>query len=373
MGERTVAEGGASAPRRASRGGHSVGRVVTLDDVARLAGVSLATASRVLGPASARRVGSELRHRVEKAARQLGYTPNLVARTLAHGASDVVGLVVHDLTDPYFAMLAGGVMRAAERRGLVVLISATRRDPEREIAHVATLRAQRARAIVLAGTRLADERHTARLAAELERYRMAGGRAACIGQALLPADTVVPENRGGAARLASALAALGHRRFAVLAGPPELIVVRERLAGFTEGLHAAGLPGPQVLYGGFDRDGGYELAERWLAERGDATCLFAVNDVMAVGALAALRAHGVAVPSDVSLAGFDDIPTLRDLVPALTTVRLPLEHMGERALDLALHPDQEPRAAGDESDPEEPRTEEALGEVIIRESTRDVR
>ncbi|MEV5408391.1 LacI family DNA-binding transcriptional regulator [Thermopolyspora sp. NPDC052614] len=331
--------------------------------MARLAGVSLATASRVLGPAGTRRVGSELRHRVEKAARQLGYTPNLVARTLAHGASDVVGLIVHDLTDPYFAMLAGGVMRAAERRGLVVLISATRRDPEREIAHVATLRAQRARAIVLAGTRVTDDRLTGRLAAELERYRAAGGRAACVGRTVLPADTVVPDNHGGAARLARSLAALGHRRFAVLAGPPELMVVRERLAGFAEGLRDAGLPDPQVLYGDFDRDGGHALAERLLAEGTDATCVFAANDVMAVGALAALRARGVSVPADLSLAGFDDIPTSRDTVPALTTVRLPLEDMGERVLDLALDPD----SAG------EWRAERIPAEVIIRESTRDLR
>jgi LacI family transcriptional regulator len=269
---------------------------------------------------------------------------------------------VHDLTDPYFAMLAGGVMRAAEREGLVVLISATGRDPEREIAHVATLRAQRARAIVVAGTRVADEGVTERLAAELERYLALGGRVACVGQALLPADTVVPDNRGGAFRLAQALAGLGHRRFAVLAGPPRLLTVRDRLEGFTAGLEAAGLTAPQVLYAGFDRDGGYAAAERLLAEGTEATCVFAVNDVMAVGAVAALRAHGVAVPSDLSLAGFDDIPTLRDLVPSLTTVRLPLEQMGERALALAL------ALTGAEG----PRTEDASGSVIIRESTRKI-
>mgnify|MGYP002622174035 CR=1 FL=1 len=339
------------------------GAVVTLDDVARLAGVSLATASRVLGPASSRRVGSELRDRVQKAARQLGYTPNLAARALAHGASDVVGLIVHDLTDPSCAMLAEGVMRAAERRGLAVLISATWNDPEREIAHVATFHAQRARAVVLAGARVADERLTVRLGTELARFHEAGGRVACVGQAVLPADTVVPDNHGGAYRLATTLAALGHRRFAVLAGPPHLALVRERLAGFTEGLRAAGLPAPRVLHEDLDRDGGYAAAERLLAEGTDATCVFAVNDVMAVGALAALRAHGVAVPDEISLAGFDDIPALRDTVPALTTVRLPLQRMGERALDLALG---SPELCGGW------RTESAPGEVIVRESTRGV-
>ncbi len=347
--------------------------VVTLDDVARLAGVSLATASRVLGPASARRVGSELRERVEKAARQLGYTPNLVARTLAHGASDLVGLVVPGLGEPYFAALADGVLRAAERDGLAVLVGAGRGDPEREIAHLATLRAQRARAIVLAGIDDMAAPAARRLRAELERYQAIGGRVACVARALpaadpgedplgdLPVDLVVPDDRGGASRLAQALAALGHRRFAVLAGPPGLPQVRERMAGFTAGLTRAGLPAPRVLHAAFDRDGGRAAAERLLAEGADATCLFAVSDAMALGVLDALRARGVPVPDALSLAGFGD----QAISPDLTTVRPPAEGMGERALDLALRP---PATA----EPYRRRVVAVPGEVVVRGSVRRI-
>ncbi|WP_306465714.1 LacI family DNA-binding transcriptional regulator [Thermopolyspora flexuosa] len=368
--------------RRAARGAGRGARtrtarnprgVVTLDDVARLAGVSLATASRVLGPASARRVGSELRERVEKAARQLGYTPNLVARTLAHGASDLVGLVVPGLAEPYFAALADGVLRAAERDGLAVLVGAGRGDPEREIAHLATLRAQRARAIVLAGVDAVAVPVASGLRAELERYQAIGGRVACVARELpaadpgagplgdLPVDLVVPDDRGGASRLAQALAALGHRRFAVLAGPPELPQVRERVAGFTAGLIGAGLPAPRVLHAACDRDGGRAAAERLLAEGTDATCLFAVSDAMALGALDTLRARGVPVPDALSLAGFGDHAGS----PDLTTVRPPAEGMGERALDLALRP-------APAAEPYRGRVVAVPGEVVVRGSVRRI-
>ncbi|GAA3128712.1 LacI family DNA-binding transcriptional regulator [Planomonospora alba] len=332
--------------------------MVTLEDVARHAGVSLATASRVLN-GSTRQVGASLRAKVEQAAQQLGYRTNVAAQTLARGASNVIGLVVHDLTDPYFAALADGAMRVAEDQGMMVMVATTHRDPEREIAYVATLNAQRVRAVLLSGSRIADPAVTRRLREELDRYRQTGGRVACVGQALLGTDTVTPGNAEGAADLARALAGLGHRRFAVLAGPPWLITAQDRVAGFTGALAELGLPAPQLVHGTFDRDGGYTAA----AEVTDATCVFAVNDVMAVGALASFRDRGIRVPQDVSVAGFDDIATLRDLVPALTTVRLPLADMGARALELALEAVEEAR---------EPRVERVAGEVVLRESTRPV-
>lgn len=330
--------------------------MVTLEDVAKQAGVSLATASRVLN-GSTRQVGADLRARVERAADELGYRANIAAQTLARGASNVIGIVVHDLTDPYFAALADGAMRAAAGEGLLVMVGTTHRDPEQEIAYVATLNAQRVRAVLLVGSRVADSEVTERLRAELDRYRASGGRAACVGQDLLGVDTVAPANHEGAAALARSLAGLGHTRFAVLAGPPRLMTARDRCAGFVSALAELGLPEPRVIEGRFDRDGGYQAAQ----ETGDATCVFAVNDVMAVGALAAYRERGVRVPDDVSVAGFDDIATLRDQVPALTTVRLPLQDMGARALELALAAE------------EEPTVEQVPGEVVLRESVRALR
>ncbi|MEW9549413.1 LacI family DNA-binding transcriptional regulator [Nonomuraea sp. NPDC050783] len=328
--------------------------MVTLEDVAKQAGVSLATASRVLN-GSTRQVGATLRARVEQAAVELGYRANIAAQTLARGASNVIGIVVHDLTDPYFAALADGAMRAAATQGLLVMVGTTHRDPEQEIAYVATLSAQRVRAVLLVGSRVADPRVTGRLREELAKYCAGGGRAACVGQDLLAVDTVAPANREGAAKLARALAGLGHRRFAVLAGPPHLVTAADRCAGFAGALEELGLPAPQIVPGPFDRDGGHEAARRVAP---DVTCVFAVNDVMAVGALAAYREAGVRVPEDVSVAGFDDIVTLRDHVPALTTVRLPLKDMGARALELAL------------GEADGPVVEQVDGEVVLRESVR---
>lgn len=329
--------------------------MVTLEDVARHAGVSLATASRVLN-GSTRQVGASLRTKVELAAGQLGYRTNVAAQTLARGASNVIGLVVHDLTDPYFAALADGAMRVAGSQELMVMVGTTHRDPEREIAYVSTLNAQRVRAVLLAGSRIADSQVTRRLREEIDRYRETGGRVACVGQDLLGVNTVAPGNREGAAALARALARLGHRRFAVLAGPLGLITARDRAEGFAGALDELGLPAPRIVHGSFDRDGGYTAASKVSG----ATCVFAVNDVMAVGALAAFRERGIRVPDDLSMAGFDDIVTLRDLVPALSTVRLPLADMGARALELALNPI------------EEIRVESVAGEVILRESTRSL-
>ncbi|MBG0830835.1 LacI family DNA-binding transcriptional regulator [Planomonospora sp. ID67723] len=335
--------------------------MITLEDVARHAGVSLATASRVLN-GSTRQVGASLRAKVELAAAQLGYRPNVAAQALARGAGNVIGLVVHDLVDPYFAALADGAMRVAEGRGLMVMVGTTHRDPEREIAYVATLNAQRVRAVLLAGSRIADAHLTRRLREELDGYRESGGGVACVGQDLLGTDTVVPGNAEGAADLARALAGLGHRRFAVLAGPAGLVTAQDRVAGFAGALAELGLPAPLLVHGAFDRDGGYaaatEFADRIAGWDEGPSCVFAVNDVMAVGALAAFRDRGILVPQDVSVAGFDDIATLRDLVPALSTVRLPLTAMGARALELALDP------AG------EARVERISGEVVLRESTR---
>ncbi|HEX7308994.1 LacI family DNA-binding transcriptional regulator [Lentzea sp.] len=332
-------------------------RQVTLAEVAKQAGVSLATASRVLN-GSTRQVSGDLSDRVLRTAEELGYVPNASAQALARNSSSLVGLVVHDITDPYFSCIAAGVTRVAEAAGLVVVLGTTGRRPEREVELLSTLRAHRARAVVLAGSRTTDRASQARLAAEIEAFSEQGGRVACVSQAKLGTDTVVPGNRAGGRALARALAELGHKRFAVLGGPTELVVARDRLAGFKAGLADAGIAPPVVVHGSFTRDGGYEAALELLASKSRATCVFAATDVMAMGAMAALRERGVRVPEDMSIAGFDDIPTLRDTVPALSTVRLPLERMGEIAAGLVLD------GGGDEA-----RTVRVAGEVVLRAST----
>ena len=340
---------------------------VTLADVARWAGVSLATASRALHGTTGRTVGPELRARVKAAAAELNYSPNANAQAVVRGTTTTVGLIVHDIGDPSAAALASGVMAAAAERNLIVTIGSTMSDPFTEIRHVEALRSQRAKAVILAGSRFNDRESTERLAEELVGFSVGGGYVAVVGQHSLPLNTIIIDNAGGAARLARALVALGYHRFALLAGPEALVTSEDRVAGFRSGLAEVGveLPEENIISAQFTRDGGYvgmtELLDRDL----DVELVFAVNDVMAVGAIAALRDQGHRVPQDMAVAGFDDIPTLRDVRPSLTTVRLPLADIGRRALELAL--DRRPALAPDDVD--SPTVVTVPGEVVIREST----
>lgn len=332
-------------------------RAATLSDVAREAGVSLATASRALN-GSDRVVRPELQERVLAAAGKLGYTPNANAQAMARGSTETVGLLVKDISDPYFSTIAGGLADEAEKHGLLVMLCNTGGQPEREQKFLAALRRQRSRAIVLAGSDTADVRHTSEVADLLTSYLDGGGRAAAISQPRLPVDTVVIDNHGGAKALAERLVGLGYRRAAVLTGPENLLVSAERHAGFAEGWLEATGSEPACVSDEFSRDGGRRAMTRLLDEGPKVDCVFAVNDLMAVGALAACRQAGVEVGPDLAVAGFDDIATLRDVTPGLTTVRLPLADIGRLALELVLG---KPSA--------ELRKRSVHGEVVLREST----
>ena len=310
----------------------------TLLDVAREAGVSLATASRVLN-GSERIVAASYRERVEAAADRIGYRANVSAQTMARGTSRTAALLVSDIADPFFSSIAAGVAEAAEAAGLLVTMAVTGRDAERELDLVRTLRGLRPQVVVLVGSRPIDEHGREELVRELQGVRAAGGRVVVIGQHELPFPTVRVDDGAGAAALAVSLAELGHRGFAALGGPERLGAARERLEGFRAGLAAAGvaLDPARVYHGAFTRDGGYQAASQMLRDGlTGLDALFAVNDVMAIGALSALREAGVAVPDRLAVAGFDDIPTARDTAPELTTVRIPLESLGQHAIELAL-------------------------------------
>jgi LacI family transcriptional regulator len=335
------------------------GSQVTLQDVADRAGVSLTTASRVLNEGS-RRVGPVMTSRVNQAIAELGYLANLQARAVATGQSSTVGIVVRDIADPYFSSIVAGFIEIADARGLLACISSTSGEAG-ERAYVSLMHSQRARAVVLIGSRSDVERARQELATEIGAFTKSGGRAVCIGQGMLGVDTIAPENMAGAEALARSLVALGHRSFAVLAGPRGLLTAADRLAGFRAGLQAwsVELDPRAVLHGEFTRDGGFEAMSGLLAAGIRPDCVFAVNDVMAVGALARLRAAGLRTPADIAVAGFDDILTLRDVNPPLTTVRLPLKRMGEMAANLVLSDAQH----------DQPRIVPVPGEVILRDST----
>lgn len=319
----------------------------TLADVARAAGVSPATASRALHGAPGRTVRAELADRVLAAAQALHYVPNPAAQAMSRGRSSTVGLLVPDIADPFAAAVAAGVMARSAAADLIVSVAATGGDPAVEIRHLTQLRHQRASVAVLAGSRFTDADAERALAAEVEEFIAGGGRVAAIGRAMPGVHSVVIDNVDGAARMAQLLVSLGYRRFAVLAGPENLATSEDRLTGFRRGLAAAGVPLPDehVLSAPYSRDGGYVGMAELLDQGLDPEVLdavFAVNDVMAIGAMAALAERGYRVPDDVAMAGFEDVPMLRDIRPALTTVSLPLDEIGALAMDLALETGHDP-------------------------------
>jgi len=336
------------------------GGPVTLADVARRAQVSPATASRVIN-GSAKPVAEELRARVLKAVEELRYVPNAHAQSLARAHRSAVGVIVHDVSDPYFAEITRGLQRVASEHGRLLVICNSYRDPVRELEYVELLRAHQVAAIVLAGSGYHDPKVTAEFNTALRAYEQTGGRVAVIGRHELVGDAVVPANEAGAALIGSHLFELGHQRVGVVAGPKVLTTTTDRLAGLRRAARELGrtLPARRIAYTDFSRDGGAEAAAQLLDAEPGLTAIVALNDSMAVGALAALRQRGIAVPEAVSVTGFDDMPIARDVTPALTTIRLPLVEMGARAMLLALEPGPTDAA----------RIEPVAPTVVVRHST----
>ncbi|GAA3435106.1 LacI family DNA-binding transcriptional regulator [Kutzneria kofuensis] len=316
---------------------HPARDTVTLHDVAAAAGVSLATASRVLG-GSSRTVAPEFRERVLTAAERLRYTADASARAM-RGMSDSLALVADDLTTPSMAIVVSAMERAASTTGTFVTVSATRGDPERQLETIRRVRALRPRALVLTSGRVDADALSGRLLAELRAYELDGGRVVIVGDTDLPFHSVGFDNRQAARRLGHFVAESGHRRVAIIAGARGQAAPETRTAGFVDGLRAGGVAAADVriVHCAVSREGGFEAVQRLVAEGlRDTDAVLAVNDLLAVGALRALREAGVAVPDDVSLTGFDDIGLAVNVTPRLTTVALPLAYVGTEAIRLAL-------------------------------------
>ncbi|WP_037774622.1 LacI family DNA-binding transcriptional regulator, partial [Streptomyces pristinaespiralis] len=326
---------------------------VTLADVAARARVSPATVSRVLNGNYP--VAASTRERVLRAVDELDYVLNGPASSLAAATSDLVGILVNDIADPFFGIMAGaaqteiGGQEGTGRAGgeKLAVVCNTGGSPERELTYLTLLQRQRAAAVILTGGALEDPDHIAAMTAKLNRLADAGTTVVLCGRPPLPgSDAVVAslafDNRGGGRRLTEHLLTLGHRRIGYVAGPVERTTTRHRLEGHRAAMAAAGLGGDAAeqerltVHGPYDRRSGYDATLELLRRDPDLTAVVAANDTVALGACAALRDQGLRIPHDISVAGFDDLPFSVDAVPALTTVRLPLFEAGARAGRLAM-------------------------------------
>lgn len=311
--------------------------MATLQDVAALASVSLATASRVLS-GSTHPVADGTRRRVLSAAEELDFEPNMLASGLARSRTQVAAVMVHDMMDEYFSEIARGLEDEAYANGYATLICNTDRDLAKELLYLRKLRAMQVDAIVFTAGASTEKAHRAEVDRQLNQIESTGG----VVVRLAPHPGGKPDigysNSVGLRLAVDHLVALGHSRIGFLAGPARIATSTERLSAMRRAMKSHGLVLEQeaILEGGFNREHGEEAADRFVGAGCPATAVVAANDHSAIGFLRGLRKCGVAVPSDVSVVGYDDIRPCAYVEPALTTVSVPLYDLGVRGMRLAL-------------------------------------
>lgn len=305
----------------------------TIRDVARLAGVSVATVSRALNGAS--NVLPDTRERILRAARELRFVPSGAARSLITRRTDTIGALLPDLHGEYFSELIRGIDQAARARGLHLLVSSSHGDASEAAAALRAMNGRVDGLIVMSPH--ADQDFLALNLPETLAAVLVHSATELPGRARFQVD-----NHGGALAMTRHLAAAGRRRVAHIAGPAGNHEAAERLRGY----HAALKPGQAglVAEGDFSEASGWSAARRLLQARPRPDAIFAANDMMAIGCLAALAEAGLRVPEDVAVAGFDDVPIARYVAPALTTVRVPIATLGASALDAVAKAVEHPGA-----------------------------
>ena len=318
-------------------------RAATIRDVATRAGVSVATVSRVI--TGNYPVAAPTRTRVLRAVRELDYVVNAHARALAGNRSKIIAVLLSDITSPFYNRVAYGVEQQATAEGRLCMVCSTQGDPEREVQLVEMLREQNVDAVVLVGGVIDSPEYRERMARLAKLLDGAGSRLVLCGRPSpgpdLPVTVVEYENSDGAFDATSHLVSKGHRRIVFLGGTEANTTTQARLDGYKRALEAHGLPSDDprlILTGGAVRQYGYEKIKARLAEgEPDFTAILAWDDMVAAGALVALREAGVDVPGRISVVGYNDEQIAQDIVPALTTVAIPHTELGRTAVRLALH------------------------------------
>ena len=302
---------------------------MTIRDVAREAGVSVATVSRVLNDSGP--VGVETRRRILEVAAALRYTPDSAARSLITRRTGTLGVLLPDLYGEFFSEVIRGIDATAQRGGYHLLVSSSHNDKG---AVEAAMRAMRGRVDGLVV-----------MSPDVDAQALVANLADTTPVVLLNCDVASTafdalniDNFGGASAMVRHLLARGHERIGFIGGGDRNHDAIERLRGYRETLAEAGIaPHPEwERSGDFTESGGYHAATELVALDPRPTAIFAANDSMAIGALSAIREAGLDVPRDVVVVGFDDIPIARYMSPPLTTVHVAINELGERATRMLL-------------------------------------
>lgn len=304
-------------------------REPTIYDVARVAGVGIATVSRVLNKSP--RVSEETREKVLQAMARLNYQPSVVASALTKKKTYTVALFVSDITNPFWGGVARGVEDLGREHGFSVVMCNTDYDPAREAQYIAVLRKKNVDGFIFAS---ADLRNI-----NIFKLKAAGFPIVLLSREVegVEVDVVRVDDREGGYLATRHLVELGHRRIAIITGPLSSYPAYQRLRGYTQALEEAGLEWREeyVVEGGFRGEAG-RLADQLLALPEAPTAIVAANDLVAAGVYKTLKARGVRVPADVSVVGYDDSDLAELMEPGLTTVAQPLYDMGRKAMEFLL-------------------------------------
>lgn len=305
-------------------------RSVSIRDVAAAAGVSVATVSRALGPnAETVQMRPETRARVLRTSEELGYRPNDLARSLLRQRTSVIGLIVPDISNAYYAGLVRGVQDTAAAAGYRVVLCNTDREAQRLGKHLDTLVESRVDGVVIAGG-------AGDASLDSRAFRQYRTQVVLVGRHSLDGPSVQIDNTAAAERMAEHVLGLGHERVGFLAGPLASRTVQDRIAGYRKALAARGIHDEIVLEGQFTEESGYAGAGELLSHHQRPTAIICANDRIAVGALAGATDRGVGVPEDLSVVGFDNVSLSSYLRPSLTTVDIPTYGIGSSAAGLLL-------------------------------------
>lgn len=303
---------------------------LTLSDIAKAAGVTLATASRSINGAYG--VHPETKKRVLEVAQNLNYKPNLVARGLATGRSNSIGLIVTDIRNGFFAEVARGAEDAAYAAGYDVILCNSDLDSSRQMRYFNTFLEKRVSGIIMnsvTGLTRSEQSYIANSGIPVVLLNRPAGRTGF--------STVISNNRQGGELAAKHLLQAGHRRLAHLTGPADHPNFQKRAKGFEEAVLGFGKKvSVSVVHGMQSMTGGYDMALELFRKRTNSTAIFAGNDVIALGVIKAAIELGIKVPKDISLVGFDDMEIAALTHPPLTTIRQPKYEAGKAAVEMLL-------------------------------------
>jgi len=306
-------------------------------DVARSANVSVATVSRVMS-GSAHPVSDETRARVQAAASALHYSPSALAQAMVSRDTHIVGVIIGDATDPYFAGIIRGVEDVARQHGYLVIICNSDRQPEIELRYLHTLNDYRVDGVIFAGGGLTDAAYLRAMRQALEVYSERAAVCVSLGKHLFPSFSVTVDNTRLVADAIAYLTGLGHRAIAYISGPSLLTTTHLRRTGYEQALHTHGLPlRPEyILAGDYTFESGKAAALTLAALPQRPTAVMASNDLMAIGCIVALKELGISVPGQISVMGIDDVATAQFVDPPLTTIALPLHGLGAAGMESLI-------------------------------------